>query len=83
MRPAFGGDVVAYGSVGVVGVVVGVEYCDSDGITTSLVVSDVDVAVDVPAPGFRSVVVIGVDVVRVVVDVLRLVDVGVVLIAGA
>lgn len=79
MRPAFGGDVVAYGLVSVV-VVVGVEYSVSDGMTTSLLVSDGDV--DVVEPGFRSVVEIRGDVVRDVV-VVREVDVGVVLIAGA
>lgn len=59
-------------------VVVGVEYSVSDGMTTSLEVSDGDV--DVDDPGFMSVVEIRGDV-RYVVDVF--VDVVVVLIAGA
>ncbi len=59
-------------------VVVGVEYSVSDGMTTSLVVSDGDV--DVDEPGFTSVVEIR-GVVRDVVDVFF--DVVVVLIAGA
>jgi hypothetical protein len=61
-------------------VVVGVEYSVSDGMTTSLEVSDGDVDVDVEDPGFMSVVEIRGDV-RYVVDVF--VDVVVVLIAGA
>ncbi len=68
---------MAYGLVSVV-VVVGVEYSVSDGMTTSLVVSDGDV--DVDEPGFTSVVEIR-GVVRDVVDVFF--DVVVVLIAGA
>ncbi|BBX10306.1 hypothetical protein MAIC_51090 [Mycolicibacterium aichiense] len=63
-------------------VVVGVEYSVSDGMTTSLEVSDGDVEIEDAEPGFRSVVETRVDVVRDVVDVFLVEDV-VVLIAGA
>lgn len=82
MRPAFGGDVVAYGLVSVT-VVVGVESSVSGGLVSSPAVSDGDVGVVEPDVGFISVVEIRGDVVRDVVDVLRDVVVGVVLIAGA
>ncbi|EHB55765.1 hypothetical protein MycrhDRAFT_2959 [Mycolicibacterium rhodesiae JS60] len=73
---------MAYGLVRVT-VVVGVESSVSGGLVSSPAVSDGDVGVGDAGVGFISVVEIRGEVVRDVVDVLRDVVVGVVLIAGA